>query len=207
MGLRLLILSFFFILYAVLHSLLASLPVKAWVRRVFGPAANRWYRLVYNGVAVLTLVPLFPLLALWPDQTLSSVPAPWRWLMVGGQILALVGLLVSFWQFDPFYFVGLTQLVARQPAESGSLKVVGLHRWMRHPLYSFSMLFLWLTPVMSVNLLTLYLLCTLYFYIGSIHEENRLTAEFGQAYRNYQSCVFRFIPWPGRCYNDAKHPH
>ncbi len=207
MVLRLLILSLFFILYAVLHSLLASLPVKAWARRVFGPAADRWYRLVYNVVAVLTLAPLFPLLALWPDQILYSVPAPWRWLMVGGQILALMGFLVSFWQFDPFYFVGLAQLIVQQPLASGALKVEGLHRWMRHPLYSFSMLLLWLTPVMSVNVLTLYLLFTLYFYIGSIHEENRLVAEFGQAYRDYQRCAPRFIPWPGRCYNDAKHSH
>ena len=53
---------------------------------------------------------------------------------------------------------------------------------------------------MTVNLLTTYLLITLYFYIGSIYEERRLVVEFGQTYREYQQCVPRLIPWRGRCY-------
>jgi protein-S-isoprenylcysteine O-methyltransferase Ste14 len=64
----------------------------------------------------------------------------------------------------------------------------------RHPLYFFGLLFLWLTPVMTINLLTTYLLFTLYFYIGSFFEERRLRAEFGPAYRQYQQRVPRLIP-------------
>jgi protein-S-isoprenylcysteine O-methyltransferase Ste14 len=53
---------------------------------------------------------------------------------------------------------------------------------------------------MSVNLLTTYVVFTLYFYFGSIHEEKRLLAEFGVAYRDYQQRVPRLIPLPGRRY-------
>ena len=195
-----LVLIFFLMLYTVGHSLLASMPVKTWARRVFGSSTERWYRLAYNLLAAITLLPLFPLLAFLPDKTLYIVPAPWRWLMVGGQVLAVVGLGVTFLQTGPFEFLGLAQLFAEQSTKSNSFNVRGFYSWVRHPLYSFSLVFLWLTPFMSVNLLTIYILFTIYFYVGSIHEETRLLAEFGADYRVYQQCVPRLIPLPGRCY-------
>jgi protein-S-isoprenylcysteine O-methyltransferase Ste14 len=48
--------------------------------------------------------------------------------------------------------------------------------------------------MMTTNLLITYLLFTLYFYLGSIFEERRLLAEFGDAYQDYQRRVPRFIP-------------
>ena len=200
MLLSILVLSLFFIFYAVVHSLLASLTAKNWLRRVIGPSVDRWYRLIYNVVAVVTFLPLFPLLALLPDQTLYIVPPPWRTLMLAGQFLALAGLGLAFLQTDPLHFLGLSQLRTRQAPENGQLVVNGFYYWVRHPLYFFSMLFLWLTPMMTVNLLVTYLLITLYFYIGSIYEERRLLREYGQAYQEYQRCVPRLIPWRGRCY-------
>jgi protein-S-isoprenylcysteine O-methyltransferase Ste14 len=193
-SLSVLILIIFFTAYAVLHSLLAGLPVKNWAQRVFGAGVERWYRLVYNIIGGITLLPLFPLLAWLPTQTLYIVPAPWRWLMVGGQLLALVALAVTLLQTGLFYFLGLAQVVAERPAESGTLNVGGFYGWVRHPLYFFCLLFLWLTPIMTINLLTAYLLFTLYFYLGSFFEERRLLAEFGSAYRDYQQRVPRLIP-------------
>jgi protein-S-isoprenylcysteine O-methyltransferase Ste14 len=120
--------------------------------------------------------------------------------MVGGQILALLAAGVSLWQTNPFYFAGLAQLVAENPAKIGSLKVSGFYAWVRHPLYSFSLVFLWLTPAMTTNTLTAFVLFTLYFYVGSIYEERRLMAEFGASYEEYRRQVPRLIPWPGRRY-------
>ncbi len=54
---------------------------------------------------------------------------------------------------------------------------------------------------MTVNLLTAYILIILYFYVGSLHEERRLLAEFGDAYRDYYQQVPRLIPRPDRCYS------
>jgi len=195
------VLTLFFVIYSVIHSLLAGLPAKNWMRRTFGPSVDRWYRLAYNIVAVVTLLPLFPLLALLLDQTIYIVPSPWRWLMLAGQLLALAGLGLSLLQTEPFHFLGLAQLWTKPDAgHNGQLAVTGLYYWVRHPLYFFSMLFLWLTPAMTVNLFITYLLISLYFYIGSIYEERRLLIEFRQAYREYQRCVPRLIPWRGRCY-------
>lgn len=201
-SLSVLILIIFFAVYAVLHSLLAALPLKSWAQQVFGAGVERWYRLAYNLIAVITLLPLFPLLAWLPSQTLYIVPSPWRWLMAGGQMLALAAVAVTLLQTGVFHFLGLAQVVAVQPATNGTLNTGGFYGWVRHPLYLFTLLFLWLTPVMTTTLLTTYLLFTLYFYLGSIFEERRLVAEFGSAYRDYQQRVPRLLPFrfnfPGR---------
>ncbi|MCK6626273.1 MAG: isoprenylcysteine carboxylmethyltransferase family protein [Anaerolineae bacterium] len=193
---NILLIILFFTVYAVLHSILASLVVKDWVWRVFGPGVERGYRLAYNIIAVITLLPLLPLLAWLPDQTLYVVPSPWRWLMVGGQLLALVGLVVTLLQTGLFQFLGLAQLTAERSNRPGKLNIGGFYGWVRHPLYFFSLLLLWLTPIMTLNLLVTYLLLSLYFYLGTFYEERRLLAEFGPAYRDYQQRVPRLIPLP-----------
>jgi protein-S-isoprenylcysteine O-methyltransferase Ste14 len=196
-----LILIIFLTAYAALHSLLAGFTVKNWARRVLGPGVERWYRLGYNIIAVITLLPLLSLLAWLPTVTLYIIPTPWRWLMLVGQLVALVGLTATLLQTGLFHFLGLAQVIAERPAEGGTLSVRGFYGWMRHPLYFFSLLLLWLTPVMTTNLLTTYLLFTLYFYIGSFFEERRLLAEFGSVYRAYQRAVPRLIPMRFRAYN------
>jgi protein-S-isoprenylcysteine O-methyltransferase Ste14 len=200
MGSSVLILTIYFVVWAVVHSALASLPFKRWTRRVLGAGVDRWYRLAYVAFSVITLLPLLLSFALLPDRTLYVVASPWRWLMVGGQLLALAGMVGAVLQTGPSYFLGLSQLFARQPAGSDSLQVRGFYCWVRHPSYLFGALFIWLTPAMTVNSLTLYVLITLYFAVGSLHEEQRLLDEFGAAYRDYQRQVPWLIPRPGRCY-------
>ncbi len=191
-----LILSLYFIIYAVVHSLLAARPVKNWLHRRFGAGLERWYRLAYNIFAGVTFLPLLVLLPFLPDRLLYVVPAPWRWLMMGGQFLALVALGLSLLQTDVWFFLGLAQLTASQPARPGGLEVKGFYAWVRHPLYLFSLIFLWLTPAMTVNVLVVYILFSLYFYIGTFYEERRLLAEFGPAYVEYQRQVPRLLPRP-----------
>jgi steroid 5-alpha reductase family enzyme len=188
MGSSVLILAVYFCVWALVHSLLASLPVKDGVRRALGSGVERWYRLAYVVLATVTASPMLWMVARLPDRTLYVAPSPWRWLMV-----AVV-------QAGPAYFLGLSQWLARRRAQAGVLQVRGFYCWVRHPLYLFSIILLWLTPTMTANLCTLYALMTLYFYVGSFHEENRLLVEFGVVYRDYQHLVPRLIPWPGRCY-------
>lgn len=47
---------------------------------------------------------------------------------------------------------------------------------------------------MTVNLLVIYLLTTVYLYLGSLHWESRLVSQFGDEYREYQKRVNRLIP-------------
>jgi protein-S-isoprenylcysteine O-methyltransferase Ste14 len=61
-------------------------------------------------------------------------------------------------------------------------------------LYSTSLVVLWLFSPMTVNRLAFLIGVTIYFYVGSIFEERKLVAEFGEAYREYQRRAPRLIP-------------
>ena len=195
-----LILSVGFILWAGLHSLLASTSVKDWVRGLLGQSADRWYRLLYGFLSVITLLPLLVLLAILPDQTLYIVPAPWSWAMRVVQGFAVVGLLVAFLEAEPLDFLGLSQLQLSPQPQSDRLRIRGMHCWVRHPLYTMSIVLIWMTPTMTVNWLITCLFATVYFVIGSMHEETRLVDEFGEAYIDYQKKIPRLVPRPGHCY-------
>ncbi len=186
--------SGYLIAYATLHSLLAALPVKATAVRVFGTIAERGYRLAYNAVATVLLLPLGAMLVFLPDPTLYTVPHPWAWLLRGGQLLALLGLAVTLLQTDILHFVGLRQLLQDRPTAEGPLVIRGIYRYVRHPMYFFSLLLMWLTPVMTWGLLTVFVWFSLYFWLGSIHEEHRLLREFGDRYRSYQQTTPRLLP-------------
>jgi len=194
----------YFAVYSVVHSWLASASIKVWAQRVFGPIADRWYRLGYNIFAIVTLLPMFAMIGLLPNQTLYVVPSPWSWLMVGGQLLAALAALISLLQTGLFHFIGLTQLVSERPDEGVSLNLSGFYAYVRHPLYTFSIMFLWLAPIVTTTTLTTFILFTLYFYFGSIYEEHRLLNRFGPTYQAYRQQVPRLFPIPGRRYVPQK---
>jgi len=181
-------------LYGAFHSLLASPPAKAAVQRWWGTPGTRLYRLAYNLIAGLTLLPVLAIPAADPGTTLYRLETPWLAVALAGQMLALVVLAVGLLQTDVWHFLGLRQLVESQPGGSPALLVKGLYRWVRHPLYTAGLLFIWLTPLMTTSLLALNLGLSLYILIGSVFEERRLLAEFGLAYADYQQRVPRLIP-------------
>ncbi len=186
-------------LYGALHSLLATAGAKARARQWFGPAADRGYRLAYNIVGGVSLLPVLWLVAKLPDRSLYAIPWPWTLLTGAGQIIGALVVLLGVWQTGAARFLGLRQLVAPDThQESPHLVISGLYRWVRHPLYAGGLLFIWLTPRLSVNLLALYLGLTLYILIGARLEERRLLAEFGEAYAQYQQNVPMLLPRPPR---------
>ena len=180
--------------YAVLHSALASVGAKAQARRLLGPAADRIYRLGFNVVGVLTLIPVLAVPILEPGRPLYVVSWPWAGILVACQVGAAIVVLMGLTQTDPWHFLGVRQLVEGESGRPATLVTTGLYRYVRHPLYTAGAAFLWLTPIMTTTVLALYAAFTAYLYLGSLHEERRLRAEFGEAYADYQRRVPRMIP-------------
>lgn len=189
-----LLLILYFTIYGLLHSVTAATWFKSRLRGWIGPLFDRWYRLIYNFFAGISILPLFLMLAVLPDRGLYAVPSPWAWLMMAGQAAALVGAGITLLQTNLWHFAGLAQITAAEPTATGSLSIRGSYAWVRHPLYTYSLLLIWLTPTMTINLAVTYAIFTAYFYLGSIHEERRLVREFGDAYVRYQAQVPRLIP-------------
>ncbi len=63
--------------YGLLHSLLASLTTKAHTRKWFGLTTDRWFRIAYNLIAVLTLLPILLLPILLIDKVIYVIHFPW----------------------------------------------------------------------------------------------------------------------------------
>lgn len=187
------------ILYAALHSLLATQEAKQWASRTFGTFSDRYYRLFYNFFAAFSFLPVLAILLMDPGRLLYRISQPWLSFMILGQFLSIVVMVIGFMHSDPLHFFGLRQLFDPDDKPT-NLAIHGLYRWVRHPLYTAGLAFIWLTPIMTVNLLILIAGLSIYLFVGSVFEEQRLIAEFGQSYREYQRQVPRIIPRPWRNY-------
>lgn len=182
-------------LYSAVHSLLATLGAKARAQQLFGPTADRWYRLAYNIFAGVSFLPVLWLMAVLPDQKLYEISFPWVILSALGQLIGAVIIVLGIWQADAWSFMGIRQIITPSiQDEKTELIINGLYQWMRHPLYTGGLLFIWLTPVMTVNSLTLTIMLSIYLVIGAKFEERRLVHEFGEAYAAYQKQVPMLIP-------------
>ena len=179
--------------YSALHSLLASLPVKAAARRLFGPWADHFYRLAFNLIAVITLLPLLALIAWKVGPVLVIVPWPGAVILLGIQLVALLLMAFIFRHSDPAFFLGIGQLGTE--SSSGGLITTGAYGVVRHPIYSAGLLILWCFPVLTAGTLAFDAAITLYILIGSELEERRLIAQFGEEYLLYRSKVARLIPF------------
>ncbi|MDH5508090.1 MAG: isoprenylcysteine carboxylmethyltransferase family protein [Anaerolineae bacterium] len=185
-------------LYGVVHSIFAAKRVKDLVYTLGGAAAQRGYRLAYNIVATLTLLPIFAMLVVLPDKPLYSLPFIWKWLALAGQLVAVVGMLAALFQTGLLDFLGIGQLTGGESQPGAKMTTGGLYRWVRHPLYTAGLVFMWLTPEMSQNLLALYLSLSAYIYFGAIVEERKLVDEFGQQYVDFQASTPMLLPRPPR---------
>ena len=180
--------------YGLLHSLLASQKTKTSVSHRFGPHSDRWYRLAYNFIAIITLLPILFLPIVLPDKEIYAIQYPWLYLTVFVQLMAIVVLVIGLRQTGIFSFLGLRQLLRTVDDTPTHLVKEGLYRYVRHPLYTAGLVLIWLIPYLTWNLLALILGLTVYIVIGAHYEERKLGREFGEAYAEYRRQTPMFVP-------------
>jgi protein-S-isoprenylcysteine O-methyltransferase Ste14 len=179
-----------FIAFAALHSLFASRRVKSVLCRVpDGEAAP--YRLVYNLVSMAMLV--WVVAAYRTSPVLYFVPGVWSLVMYSMQLIMLLLLADCVRQTGFRRFFGFSQ---DSSAEHSPPRLVtsGWYALVRHPLYLFSTLFMVLNPVMTAQWLLLTVMSLVYFIIGGVIEEKRLSQEFGDTYLEYRHRVPFMVP-------------
>ena len=188
-----LILILLWLLYFVIHSVFASDVVKIRFQELF-PSINRFYRAIYVFFSIAGLAVIFvfqsslSLFHLYGMNTLSTS---------FGLSMASFGILIvikSFSYYDTAEFLGLRQ--AKGDLEEQEFTKNGILKFVRHPLYSGSILFLTGYLIFAPNIVNLVsVICMIiYFIIGSFFEEKKLIKTFGKEYLNYKSEVPAFIP-------------
>lgn len=184
------------LVYALLHSVLAAFTVKAAVGQRW-PAFMPWYRLVYNLIAIVTILPLGWLIHAMPGDWLWRWTGIGTWLANGLALAACAGFLLSARYYAMDEFIGMRQIRERaaQADRPDGFAVSPFHRFVRHPWYCFALVLVW-TRDMTPALLLSALAITLYFVVGSRLEEKKLLALHGEKYRRYRARVPALFPLP-----------
>ena len=176
-------------IYFALHSILALNSVKnMFYSRGLTP---RSYRLIYNIIAVLLLLPILIVSSLTKSDFLFEPSVLFKFL---GLVLATWGLIIAkiaFRSYDTKAFLGLGDL----DSES-MLRVDGLLQYMRHPLYSGTLLMIMgyfvFDPKVSTFISTTMIF--IYIMIGIQFEERKLIKTFGNEYLEYMRKTPMLIP-------------
>lgn len=176
--------------YFTVHSLLAGNATKAWLG-ARSPALARRYRLLYNAIALLTLLPLLTLQVSLASEPVLAVPPVLR---IASDLLALAAALTFLWTlryYDTRAFLGLPA------AHPESFTLSPLHRHVRHPWYFLALIIVWTRPPDPAWLVAGAAI-TIYLVIGSRLEDRKLIEAFGEPYRRYRARVPGLWPIPGR---------
>lgn len=197
--------------FAVVHSALASRAAKRQAARLLGQRrCDAFYRLFFVGQSALGFAGLIAYGARLPQRTLYHATGPAALLLRAGQAGGLALLYAAARQPGVAYLAGIEHLQGWQrgttiPAgphaqgpetgAGGTLTVAGPYLWSRHPLNFCGIPIFWLTPHMTTRRLAFNLVSSAYFMLGSMHEEARLAAAYGQPYRRYQHSGVPFF-WP-----------
>ncbi len=194
------LLAILWISWCILHSLLITGSLNAWVRDK-GGLLHGLHRLVYVIFSLVSLAPVLWYQYSLPQERIFSFTGPWYILQA---ILLLYALLMFYGGkkvYDTDYVLGLSQWRSYRRSQQPRpvpFACRGALQYVRHPWYSGGLAFLWgLGPLTDVTLLVRSIL-TLYLVIGTLLEEQKLGRELGRPYHQYCRQVPMLIPWRGR---------
>jgi methanethiol S-methyltransferase len=199
------------VIFAVVHSLLASLKAKRIAAHLIGEKAQAaFYRLFYIIQSFITFGLVLAYIQKLPKRSLYHVRGPFALLLRAGQALGLLHACWAAYQVGLTRITGLSNLsawwqdvpappepVAQGPEleEKTELTIGGPFLLSRHPLNFSPFPVFWLTPHMTTRRLIFNLVGTLYLILGSLHEEKRLRTVYDEAYAAYQKSGVPFY-WP-----------
>jgi len=184
--------------YCALHSFLISIRFTSLMKRLL-KAYYAFYRLFYNIISVVLLIPLIIYSIQTEGEAIISYSLPFtiiRYVLIS--ISIMIVLKAFFIDYDFLTFLGIRQLFEfgrkKSQEHSNEIKRNGLLGVVRHPMYFGLMIYLWcqtfsLTDVVINSVLTIYII------IGTYLEEKKLVLEFGEPYIKYQREVPMLIPF------------
>lgn len=180
-------------IFGLLHSMFAYSRFKRAVQAVM-KHSYKYYRLLYSLFATLNLGVI-----VWFHFSINSIVL-WQNTVVEktAAILLAIPAFVVMGISIKKYFLNLSgiEVLLNRPAEMACLQQTGLHKFMRHPLYTGTIalvwcIFLW-QPTLS-NIISATCI-TLYTRIGIYYEEKKLVREFGDEYIAYSKKTAMLIP-------------
>ena len=176
------------ILYCFLHSFLAKEKIKGKIPSLLNATVP--YRVLYNFFAFITLAIL-----IWFQFHITSVqlfktPEFILYASIGMASTGIAIMVICVLKYFP-------QLSGLRESYKDELRTDGIHKYVRHPLYLGTFLFiigLFLIYPLLKNVLAL-IIIIIYTLIGINIEEKKLLEHFGEKYKAYKTKVPSIIPF------------
>jgi len=182
-------------------SLLFFLQHSIMLRKGFRARALKYIPSPYFAplFAISSSLALFSLMIAWQESSyiLFSAEGMVRLLF---RLLFLASVVGFAWSaralnsLDAFGTKTLLRHIKNRGPEPSPLTIQGPYKFVRHPLYSFSLLMIWSSPEISADRLLFNGLWTAWIITGTLLEEKDLVRDFGEAYQKYQKTVPMLIP-------------
>jgi protein-S-isoprenylcysteine O-methyltransferase Ste14 len=185
------------VLWCAFHSALISITVTEYMKRKLG-SGFRFYRIIYNTVSVLTLIPLLYYSRLIREAPVFYWKGPWVIVQILLATVAIWLLVAGARHYSWAQFSGIAQIRAGRVdgslCDCDSFVVSGVHRIIRHPWYLGGMMIIWVGN-QSVSTILINIIISVYFVVGSFLEDRKLVRQFGDQYREYRQSVSMLFPW------------
>lgn len=178
--------------FSILHSLFASERWKKKMQIILNKN-YKFYRIAYSFFALITLA-----IAVLYNFSMQSF---FLWnVNIIEQTIAVAGMLafgIIMLLFTKKFFFDLSGADVFQKKQlSRELIKTNLYKYVRHPLYSATLGFVWsiflYSPLLS-NLISC-ICITVYTIVGIYFEERKLIIEFGKSYLHYRSKTPMLLP-------------
>lgn len=180
----------FWMMFAFTHSIFANQTVKEFFQSALGDLF-RFYRLAYSVMAFISLVAVLLFQYFLPSPLIFQSLAL-KYLL--GIPFCVIGILIMAACIKK-YFNRLSG-IRLDKGVSSKLETEGLHKFVRHPLYLGTLIFIWsvflIYPLCS-NAITV-ISITGYVLIGTKAEENKLIDNYGKQYEKYRSATPALFP-------------
>lgn len=184
--------------FGVVHSLMARERAKRAVSRLVSPELERSFYSLVAGLQIVALMAFWKPLPepVWHVATPAARASLWVLFLAGWGVVV-----ASLFAFGSAQLFGLAQAwaVARgRRYEAPPIELRGPYRFVRHPLYSGTILSLFAVPTMSRGQLLLAGAFTVYILIGMRYEERDLERKFGASWLAYRRAVPALLPKLGK---------
>jgi len=174
-----------------------SASIIGYLRKNFG-TIFRFYRLFFNLVAILTLIPV----SLFAYSIRTQTIFHWSGYLRIGQVFLLVTSVLLFFlggrHYDVYQLLGIKQVKEgtsnKAITDSGDLDTSGVLGITRHPWYLATLLLIWARQL-DASAMFVNVILTSYLIVGTYLEEKKLVREFGEKYLIYQKRVSMLIPY------------
>jgi methanethiol S-methyltransferase len=184
------------VVWCVLHSAMISQSAISLSKALLKDRV-KYYRLFYNAIAALTLLPILAILYSMPKIAYFEWTGYSRLLQLLLISFGLFFLIAGAKSYDGLQFLGLRQIMSKKHrvglSESGGLHTDGILNVTRHPWYLSGLLVLWGRDIDSAALIV-NIVFSAYLVLGALLEERKLVHEFGEDYLVYQSRVSMLFP-------------